>query len=138
MLKLSIWSSYSVDTKVHQNMPLMKIVRFTITYAVLEYSYSFSWTNVNLKKEKAQLIWDGGIGMFSMFFFFFFNFEFILFSLDRNSIGINITLITAFWLCRTPVREKGGMCLWNGMWHGLRNDIIMQNVIYADCLKEIN
>ena len=72
MLKLSIWSSYSVDTKVHQNMPLVKIVRFTITYAVLEYSYSFSWTNVNLKKEKAQLIWDGGIGMFSMFFVFFF------------------------------------------------------------------
>ena len=74
--------------------------------------------------------------MFSIFFFFF-NFEFILFSVDRNSIGINITLITALWLCRTPVRVKGGMCLWNGMWHGLRNDIIMQNVIYADCLKEI-
>lgn len=72
MLKLSIWSSYSVDTKVDQNMPLVKIVRFTISYAVLEYSYSFSWTKVNLKKEKAQLIWDGGIGMFSMFFFFFF------------------------------------------------------------------
>ena len=76
--------------------------------------------------------------VFYYYYFFFFNFEFILFSLDRNSIGINITLITAFWLCRTPVRVKGGMCLWNGMWHGLRNDIIMQNVIYADCLKEIN
>ena len=74
-------------------MPLVKIVSFTISYAVLEDSYSFSWTNVNLKKEKAQLIWDGGIGMFSIFFFFFFffNFEFILFSADRNSIGINIT-----------------------------------------------
>ena len=31
-----------------------------------------------------------------------------------------------------PVRVKGGMSLWNGMWHGLRNDIIMRNVIYAE------
>ena len=30
------------------------------------------------------------------------------------------------------VRVKGGMSLWNGMWHGLRNDIIMRNLIYAD------
>ena len=29
------------------------------------------------------------------------------------------------------------MSLWNGMWHGLLNDIILQNVIYAECLKEI-
>ena len=64
-----------------------------------------------------------------VFNFFFFNFEFILFGADRNSIGINIILITALWLCRT---------LWNGMWHGLRNDIIMQNVIYADSPKELN
>ena len=53
-------------------MPLVKIVSFTISYAVLKDSYSFSRTNVNLKKEKAQLIWDGGIGIFSIFFFFFF------------------------------------------------------------------
>lgn len=72
MLKLSIWWGYSVDTKVDQNMPLVKIVLFTISYAVLEYSYSFSWTNVNLKKEKAQLIWDGGIGMFSIIIIIFF------------------------------------------------------------------
>ena len=26
----------------------------------------------------------------------------------------------------------GGMSLRNGMWHGLRNDIIMRNVIYAE------
>ena len=26
-----------------------------------------------------------------------------------------------------PVRVKGGMSLRNGMWHGLRNDIIMEN-----------
>ena len=67
-----------------------------------------------------------------MFSTFFFNFEFILFSANSNSIGINITLIAALWLCRTPVRVKGGMFLWNGMWHGLRNDIIVQNVTYAD------
>jgi len=26
-------------------------------------------------------------------------------------------------------RVKGGMSLWNGMWNGLRNDLIMRNVI---------
>ena len=36
------------------------------------------------------------------------------------------------------VRVKGGMSLRNSMWHGLRNDIIMRNVIYAERLKEIN
>ena len=36
-----------------------------------------------------------------------------------------------------PRRVKGGMSLWNGMWHGLLNDIILGNVIYAECLKEI-
>ena len=36
------------------------------------------------------------------------------------------------------VRVKDGMSLRNGMWHGLRNDIIMRNVIYAEWLKEIN
>ena len=36
------------------------------------------------------------------------------------------------------VSVKGGMSLWNSMWHGLRNDIIMRNVIYAECPKEIN
>ena len=36
------------------------------------------------------------------------------------------------------VRVKGGMSLRNSMWHGLRNDIIMRNVIYAESLKEIN
>ena len=30
------------------------------------------------------------------------------------------------------VRVRGRMSLWNGMWHGLRNDIIMRNVIYAE------
>ena len=35
---------------------------------------------------------------------------------------------------RKPVRVKGGMSLRNGMWHGLANDIIMRNVIYAGAL----
>ena len=30
------------------------------------------------------------------------------------------------------VRVIGGMSLRNGMWHGLRNGIIMRNLIYAD------
>ena len=36
------------------------------------------------------------------------------------------------------VRVKGGMSLWNGMWHGLRNDIIMPNEKYGKWRKEIN
>ena len=37
-----------------------------------------------------------------------------------------------------PVRVKGGMSLRNGLWHGLRNDIIMQSVKYGNWRKEIN
>ena len=37
-----------------------------------------------------------------------------------------------------PVRVKGGMSLRNGMWHGLRNDIIMRNVKYGKWRKELN
>ena len=40
------------------------------------------------------------------------------------------------WISRLSaayaVRVKGGMSLRNGMWHGLQNDIIMWNVIYAE------
>ena len=36
------------------------------------------------------------------------------------------------------VRVKGGMKLQNDMWHGLRKDKIMLNVIYAELLMEIN
>ena len=36
------------------------------------------------------------------------------------------------------VKVKGGMSLRNGMWHGLRNDIIMRNVKYGKWRKEIN
>ena len=31
-----------------------------------------------------------------------------------------------------PVRVKGGKSLRNGMWHGLRNGIIMRNTRYAE------
>ena len=30
-----------------------------------------------------------------------------------------------------PLRVKGRKSLWNGMWHGVRNSIIMRNTIYA-------
>ena len=36
------------------------------------------------------------------------------------------------------MRVKGGMSLRNGMWHGLRNDIIMRNVKYGKWLKEMH
>ena len=36
------------------------------------------------------------------------------------------------------MRVKGGMSLRNGMWDGLRNDIIMPNLIYRKWLKERN
>ena len=42
-----------------------------------------------------------------------------------------IDCLSAFLLLGT-VRVKGGMSLRNGMWHGLLNDIIMWNVIYAE------
>ena len=35
-----------------------------------------------------------------------------------------------------PVRVRGGMSLRNGTWHGLRNGIIMRNIIYAQWFKE--
>ena len=35
-------------------------------------------------------------------------------------------------------RVKDGMSLRNGMWHGLRNDLIMRNVKYEKCRKGIN
>ena len=41
------------------------------------------------------------------------------------------------WLL-AAVRVKGGMSLRDGMWHGLRNDIIMRNVKYGKWRKEIN
>ena len=37
-----------------------------------------------------------------------------------------------FFLYLFLVKIRGGMSLPNGMWHGLRNDIIMWNVIYAE------
>ena len=36
------------------------------------------------------------------------------------------------------VRVKGGMSLWHGMWHDLRNGIIIRNVILAEWLFDIN
>ena len=39
-------------------------------------------------------------------------------------------------VCFVAVRVKGGMSLRNGMWHELRNGIIMQTVIYVERLKK--
>ena len=39
---------------------------------------------------------------------------------------------------KSAVRVKGVMSLRNGMWHSLRKDIIMQNLIYGKWRKEIN
>ena len=36
------------------------------------------------------------------------------------------------------MRVKGRMSLWHGMWHDLRNGIIMRNVILAEGLFDIN
>ena len=36
------------------------------------------------------------------------------------------------------VRVKEGMSLRNGIWHGLRNDITMRNLIYRKWRKQIN
>ena len=41
-------------------------------------------------------------------------------------------LLLAEKILEFPVRVKGGMSLRNGMWHGLRNDIIMRIVMYAE------
>ena len=38
----------------------------------------------------------------------------------------------------SPVRIKGGMSLQNGMWHGVRNHIIMRNIKYGKWRKEMN
>ena len=42
------------------------------------------------------------------------------------------------WLNQWTVRVKGGMNLLSGMWHGLRNDIIMRNLIYRKWRKKKN
>ena len=31
-----------------------------------------------------------------------------------------------------------GMGSWNGMWHDLRNGIIMRKVMYAECFNKFN
>ena len=38
----------------------------------------------------------------------------------------------------SPVRVKGGMSLQNGMWHGVRNHMIMRNIKYGKWRKEMN
>ena len=52
------------------------------------------------------------------------------------SQNLLVTYLTTKWSSQTSpisflVSVKGGMSLQNGMWHGLRNDIIMRNLIYG-------
>ena len=51
-----------------------------------------------------------------------------------------VNLVSQTMNIKTPftVRVKDGMSLRNGMWHGLRNDIIMRNVVYSEWPKEID
>ena len=52
--------------------------------------------------------------------------------------GKSLTNAFASFICRQEnavrrsviARVKGRMSLWNGMWHDLRNDIIMWKVLY--------
>ena len=60
--------------------------------------------------------------MFSLFFSVFILCIFVATFLKIGTVPI----------ATPPVRVKGGMSLRNGMWHGLRNGIIMRNLIYAD------
>ena len=57
-----------------------------------------------------------------------------------SSVVVNKNTASSVWKSTTVnrVRVKDGLSLRNGMWHGLRNDIIMWNVIYAEWPKEIN
>ena len=55
--------------------------------------------------------------------------------IHANSVSFLTYLSTIMIEFRT-VRVKSRMSLRNGMWHGLRNDIIMRNVIYGNGAKK--
>ena len=46
------------------------------------------------------------------------------------------TLLSSLSLYFPAVRVKGGMCLRNDVWHGLRTDMIMRNVKYGEWTKK--
>ena len=50
----------------------------------------------------------------------------------EKSTSVTKTFAYMELLQHFTVRVKGGMSLRNGMWNGLRNDIIMWNVIYTE------
>ena len=62
-----------------------------------------------------------------------------------HSNSLNVSLVS---LCDSfdalsysnnqSVRVKGGMSLRNGMWHGLRNDIIIRNVLNISRMTQRN
>ena len=61
-----------------------------------------------------------------------FKFSLVFINTTASSKVVNHASTVNVFSCKNSVRVKGGMSLWNGMWHGLRNDIIMRNLIYAD------
>ena len=54
---------------------------------------------------------------------------------DPNLYNMSEVILTIYNVVvkgyHESVRVKGGKSLRNGMWHGVRNGIIMQNMIYA-------
>ena len=70
---------------------------------------------------------------------FCFTFTIFIKTICLNQINFAVTE-SRNWnaVSKLSVRVKGGMSLRNGMWHGLRNDIIMRNVKYGNWRKEIN
>ena len=98
-------------------------------------SFSVVHVSVDIKIYSEKRL--GFVVVFSLispFPSYFYSFILLLTSIVYTSIWFKITLA-----CRSdPVRVKSGMSLRNGMWHGLRNDIIMQNLVYRKWRKEIN
>lgn len=62
----------------------------------------------------------------------------ILYPLWKSATSCGIEILILILLNNqilNPLRIKGRINLRNGMWYGLRNDIFMRNVVYAQWLK---
>ena len=55
----------------------------------------------------------------------------------KSNCEIPLNVLSVNQICIFAVRVIGGMSLRNGTWHGLRNDIVMRNLIYRKWHKEI-
>ena len=98
-------------------------------------SFSVVHVSVDIKiYSKKRLDFVVVFSLISPFPSYLYSFILLLTSIVHTSIWFKITLARR----GDPVRVKVGMSLRNGMWHGLRNDIIMQNLVYRKWRKEIN